>query len=999
MTVTTGGRGLSVAWASSGACSPSPTTYSSSRTAWKLNADAISSIMSKSSRWLIVTICPSSLNVNATISFAGTFRMLASSVTVMNSVTRTSVFSRSFSSRRFSSWMSRKLGPSSRRCTPLRATGPLIEASVREMFCATASWSTSDFLPFLRFFPLSRRRSSSGPTPGAAEATGRGGAGGPPPGAALATGLGRTGVGITGRGGAPNEAAEGGGGGGAAGAAVAAGAVANVGCSPRDSSAAGRSLNSAAARSSSDGFSTSSTALAASRASRALSSRSASIAASACASASAAATSAAVRRRRMGRASGAAATGSPAATFATRRRSRAAAASVSLRSPRPPRARRCPGGGRSHPPPARRTAVRRAAAWPAPPRPPRPPARPGARGPAAGRSGRSRRLGGRVAPGRRLDRRPRLVLAALFHHLVEEGHQLVGELARHAGDLVHVFALQVEDVLERLLARPLEHVDQLDGQALELAQRHLGRGLLLGRQRREQRALAAALEPLAARVQVDLPAGELGREPHVLAVPADGQRQLVLVHDRLDRLGFGIREHARHARRRERQLREALGVGRPGDDVDALAAQLVHHGLHARALEPDAGAHRVDRVVPRRDGDLGAAPRLARRRADLDDLLLNLRHLELEQRLDEQRDGARQDQPRALGRLLDPLQDRPDGVALVEVLAVVLLAVGDDRLRLAKLRQHHHDLAALDLLHLPRQQLPDLVGELLADPGPLALAHPLDDALLRRLHRRAPERLEGHFLLEHIADLEVRVLEARFLERHLRARVLHGLDHRAQHDDPDRALQLVDADLGPHVGAVALHQRRVQPVLQQIEQLRALELLRVRQLTDRGNYVACIRRHWFLVTSPLPAARRGSRPRARAAAPRPRARAPPSPRRAPPRCGRARDPDRRPWPAPRVRRSAASGGASAAAGRVPGSRPRARSAAPRAHPRRARLPTRGSPSRSRPPSPAATHAAAAIRCAPERAAELACRRYGGRPVRGPRQPAGPEMIRRHCRRA
>src|SRR3989442_850322 len=135
--------------------------------------------------------------------------MLASSETVMNSVTRTSVFSRSFSSRRFSSCRSRKVGPSSRRCTPLRAAGPLIEASVREMFCATASWSTSDFLPFLRFFPLSRRRSSSGPTPGAADATGRGGAGGPPPGAALATGLGRTGVGITGRGGAPNEAAEG----------------------------------------------------------------------------------------------------------------------------------------------------------------------------------------------------------------------------------------------------------------------------------------------------------------------------------------------------------------------------------------------------------------------------------------------------------------------------------------------------------------------------------------------------------------------------------------------------------------------------------------------------------------------------------------------------------------------------------------------------------------------------------------------------------------------
>src|SRR5438046_2928976 len=57
------------------------------------------------------------------------------------------------------------------------------------------SWSTA-FLPFLRF--LSRRRSSSGIAPGAAEATGRGGT--LPVGAALATGRGRTGVGITGLG-------------------------------------------------------------------------------------------------------------------------------------------------------------------------------------------------------------------------------------------------------------------------------------------------------------------------------------------------------------------------------------------------------------------------------------------------------------------------------------------------------------------------------------------------------------------------------------------------------------------------------------------------------------------------------------------------------------------------------------------------------------------------------------------------------------------------------
>src|SRR5436305_1554263 len=537
MTVTTGERGLSAPASSVTVSSGAATAYSSSRTAWKPNADAISSIISKSSRWLIVTICPSSLKANATISLAGTLRLLASSETVMNSVTRTSVFSRSFSSRRFCSSTSRKLGPSSRRCTPLRPTGPLIEARVREMFCATASWSTSDFFPFLRFFPLSRRRSSSGPAPGAAEATGRGGTA--PPGAALATGLGRTGVGITGRGGAGGGAASPGPEPEAVGG-VAKGLVASgSGCV---SPAAGSSLNNAAARSSSEGFSSSSTALAASSASRALSSRSASMAASACASASAAATSAAVRRRRLGRSSGAAATGSAAALTARRR------------------LRGCGVGRR---PPPRRSASRRPAAAPARPprRPPLARPRPRAPTPAAGRPARSRRRGGCFA------RRARrsglgLVLAALFGHLVQEGHELVGELGRHAGNLVHVLTLEIEDVLQRLVARLRQHVDQLRRQSLELAQRDVGCGLFLGTgQRRKQRSFPASLQPLAARVQVDLPAGQLGGEAHVLAVAPDRERELVFVHDRLDRLGVGVGEHPGHTRRRERQLGEALRIG------------------------------------------------------------------------------------------------------------------------------------------------------------------------------------------------------------------------------------------------------------------------------------------------------------------------------------------------------------------------------------------------------------------------------------------------------
>src|SRR2546430_10170770 len=44
----------------------------------------------------------------------------------------------------------------------------------------------------------------------------------------------------------------------------------------------------------------------------------------------------------------------------------------------------------------------------------------------------------------------------------------------------------------------------------------------------------------------------LGREAHVLPVAADGERQLVLIHDGLDGLRVGIREHARQDRKSTR---------------------------------------------------------------------------------------------------------------------------------------------------------------------------------------------------------------------------------------------------------------------------------------------------------------------------------------------------------------------------------------------------------------------------------------------------------------
>jgi hypothetical protein len=45
------------------------------------------------------------------------------------------------------------------------------------------------------------------------------------------------------------------------------------------------------------------------------------------------------------------------------------------------------------------------------------------------------------------------------------------------------------------------------------------------------------------------------------------------------------------------------------DDVDALAGELVRHGLHARAAHADARPDGIDAVVVAAHGDLGAQAR------------------------------------------------------------------------------------------------------------------------------------------------------------------------------------------------------------------------------------------------------------------------------------------------------------------------------------------------------------------------------------------------------
>ena len=174
----------------------------------------------------------------------------------------------------------------------------------------------------------------------------------------------------------------------------------------------------------------------------------------------------------------------------------------------------------------------------------------------------------------------------------------------------------------------------------------------------------------------------------------------------------------------------------------------------------------------------------------------------------------------------------------MEVLPVILLPIGDDGFGLAELVQHDDQLAPLDLLDLARKQLSHLGGELLPDPGPLAFPDPLDDALLGGLDREPAEIDEGDLFLQHVADREVGILVLGLLQRDLPARVLDRLHDLPEAHHLDGALQLVHAQLEPHIGAELPHQRGMNAVAQELQQIGALQLFCRRQLAERGQHLS-----------------------------------------------------------------------------------------------------------------------------------------------------------------
>src|SRR5262249_33032423 len=305
-------------------------------------------------------------------------------------------------------------------------------------------------------------------------------------------------------------------------------------------------------------------------------------------------------------------------------------------------------------------------------------------------------------------------------------------------------------------------------------------------------------------------AGQLGGQPRILAFFADGQRQLIVRDDhdgrRLAlRLRALIDRHRRYFGRRQRARHERSWIVRPLDDVDLLAAPLAADHLDPRAAQADTRADRIHVTLRRRHRDLGALAGFPRRRLDEDDALLDLRNLRLEESRQIAGMRPRERDLRSLGRPAYLENVRADPVAGVVALTGDLLALGQDRLGLADLE---NDVALLDAVDDPTEDLALFASELRVDALALGVPDFLKDDLLGRLRRDSPEILGRALLLDLELDIQIGlgVQLLRLREADLGLRVGHFLDDPLAQECRELTRLPVDLDtdvLGPGVRLTA----------------------------------------------------------------------------------------------------------------------------------------------------------------------------------------------------
>ena len=293
-------------------------------------------------------------------------------------------------------------------------------------------------------------------------------------------------------------------------------------------------------------------------------------------------------------------------------------------------------------------------------------------------------------------------------------------------DLEHLRLAFGRELADRVQSRFDQHVAEtrreVEGFERHPADRAQEGGDTELRGERHDRRLGLGLRPgvvLDIAANVHPPTGELGGQAGVLALFADGQRELPLGHDGHCRLVLLVDVDAQDLRRAEGARDQAGSVLVPLNDVDLLAVQLVYDVLYADAAQAHTGPDGVDAFLFSPHGDLASRAGLPRDRYDLNGAVVYLRHLHLEEPPHQFLVGARDDELRAPGGLPDRLKEHLELLADPVAVEGRLLGRRQDRFRAAKL---HGDMLGLHPLDGGRVDLAFLVGELVVDDVALSVA-------------------------------------------------------------------------------------------------------------------------------------------------------------------------------------------------------------------------------------------------------------------------------------
>ena len=211
------------------------------------------------------------------------------------------------------------------------------------------------------------------------------------------------------------------------------------------------------------------------------------------------------------------------------------------------------------------------------------------------------------------------------------------------------------------------------------------------------------------------------------------------------------------------------------NNVDLLAAQLTDNRLHPHPLHADAGTHRIHIAIPTLHRNLRPLTSLTRTRLDRDRAVVNLGNFLLEQPAHQVTIGARNHHAWPLRRLVHHLDHATHTIPGVERLQARLFPLRQPGFRLAQI---HHQIHAFHALNRRVDQFPHPICVLPVNRIPLCFPDFLENNLLRRLRRNAPQGVRRLRDPDHSANIGSRINPLRFGQRHFQGRIDNHFSHR-----------------------------------------------------------------------------------------------------------------------------------------------------------------------------------------------------------------------------